>query len=184
MVDPSAVRKSIGEPSAPDVERIPVPGGTLLGIRTTVWTRRTMPDPRNPRTLPSRRHPFAIEPGTGGEDSRFRPVPEPQPLDPEHPELAELSVDIENRHHLTWASQQAAAYVLAENDWRASIASQGVMEAVWLVATTYRHGDGNDPATALTTVEGSSRDTAAHNILGVHSADVPYDDNDARMRGR
>lgn len=182
VVDPSAVRKSIGEPHDPDVESIPVPGGTLYGIRTSVWTRRTMPDPRNPRTLPSRRHPFAIDPGTGAEDSRFRPVPEPQPLDPDLPANAELVVDIENRHHLTWACQQAAAYVLAENDWRASIASQGVMEAVWLVATTYRHGDGHASATALTTVEGSSRDTAAHSILGVHSADVPYDDNDARMR--
>jgi hypothetical protein len=63
VVDPSEVRKSIGEPTDPDVERIAVPGGTLLGIRTSVWARRTMPDPRNPRTLPSRRHPFAIDPG-------------------------------------------------------------------------------------------------------------------------
>ncbi|MCI4652590.1 hypothetical protein [Sphingomonas aquatilis] len=182
VVDPSAVRKSIGEPSGPDVERIPVPGGTLLGIRTAVWARKTMPDPRNPRTLPSRRHPFAIDPGTGGEDSKFRPVPEPQALDPARPQSAELAVDIENRHHLIWASQRAAAFVLAENDWRKSIASQGVMEAVWLVATTYRHADGSAPATALTTVEGSSRDTATHSILGVHSADVPYDDADAKMR--
>lgn len=182
VVDPSAVRKSIGEPSDPDVERIPVPGGTLLGIRTAVWARKTMPDPRNPRTLPSRRHPFAIAPGTGGEDSKFRPVPEPQALDPARPQSAELAVDIENRHHLIWASQRAAAFVLAENDWRKSIASQGVMEAVWLVATTYRHADGSAPATALTTVEGSSRDTATHSILGVHSADVPYDDADAKMR--
>ena len=67
VVDPSEVRKSIGDTTDPDVEKIPVPGGTLLGIRTSVWARRTMPDPRNPRTLPSRRHPFAIDPGTGGE---------------------------------------------------------------------------------------------------------------------
>jgi hypothetical protein len=170
VIDPTEVRKSIGEPTDPDVERIPVPGGTLLGIRTSVWARRTMPDPRNPRTLPSRRHPFAVDPGTGGEESKFRPVPEPQPLNPDNPCLGELAVDIENRHHLTWASQQAANYVLAENDWRTSIASQGVMEAVWLVATTYQHADGAAPVTTLTTVEGSSRDTAVHNILGIHSA--------------
>lgn len=182
VVDPSDVRKTIGDTTDPDVEKIPVPGGTLFGIRTAVWARRTMPDPRNPRTLPSRRHPFAIEPGTGGEDSKFRPVPEPQPLDPAHPQSVELAVDIESRHHLTWASQQAASFVLAENDWRKSIESQGVMEAVWLVATTYRHADGSAPATTLTTVEGSSRDTAVHSILGVHSADVPYDDADAKLR--
>lgn len=182
VVDPSEVRKSIGEPTDPDVEKIAVPGGTLLGIRTSVWARRTMPDPRNPRTLPSRRHPFAIDPGSGGEDSKFRPVPEPRCLDKNSPERAELAVDVENRHHLVWACQQAAGFVLAENDWRTSIESQGVMEAVWLVATTYQHADGSAPATTLTTVEGSSRDTAVHHLLGVHSADVPYDDNDARFR--
>jgi len=85
--------------------------------------------------------PFAIDPGTGGEDTKFRPVPEPRSLDPAQRHKAELAVDIENRHHLTWASQQAASFVLAENDWRASIESQGVMEAVWLVATTYEHAD-------------------------------------------
>jgi hypothetical protein len=184
IVNPSEVRKSVGEPSDPDVERIPVPGGTLLGIRTTVWARRIMPDPRNPRILPSRKHPFAVDPGTGGEDSKFRPVPEPQPVNPSAPTLAELAVEIESRHHLVWAAQMAAHYVLAENDWRKSIASQGVMEAVWLVATTYRHENGDQPVTALTTVEGSSRSTAVHNILGIHSADVPYDSEDTRMRSR
>ncbi|WP_202633009.1 hypothetical protein [Bradyrhizobium sp. LCT2] len=182
VVDPSEVRKSIGDTIDPDVEKIPVPGGTLLGIRTSVWARRAMPDPRNPRTLPSRRHPFAIDPGTGGEDSKFRPVPEPRSLDPAERYKAELAVDIENRHHLTWAAQQAASFVLTENDWRASIESQGVMEAVWLVATTYLHADESAPATTLTTVEGSSRATAVHNILGIHSADVPYDDGDAKLR--
>lgn len=184
IVNPSEVRRSIGEPSDPDVERIPVPGGTLLGIRTQVWARRIMPDPRNPRTLPSRKHPFAVDPGTGDEDSRFRPVPEPQPLDWDRPQSAELAVEVESRHHLAWAAQQTAAYVLSENDWSISIRSQGVMEAVWLVATTFKHADGADPATTLTTAEGSSRATAVHKLLQVVSGDVPYDDNDAGMRAR
>jgi hypothetical protein len=182
VVDPSAVRRSIGEPADPEVEHIAVPGGTLLGLRTMVWSRRVIPDPRNPRLLPSRRHPFAIEPGTGGEDARFRPVPEPRSKDGASPEIAELVVDVESRHHVTWASQQAAAYILGENDWRASIASQGVMEAVWLVATTYRHADGTQPVTTITTVEGSSRVTAVHDLLSIRSADVPYEDNETKLR--
>ena len=182
VVNPTEVRKSIGDPSDPDVEKILVPGGTLLGVRTSVWARRVMPDPRNPRTLPSRHHPFAIDPGTGGEDSKFRPVPEPRALDPDQPNKAELGMDIENRHHLTWAVQQAAGYILSENDWRMSIASQGVMEAVWVVCTTYQHGDGSAPATALTTAEGSSRITCVHDLLQIRSSDVPYDDNEARLR--
>ena len=182
VVDPAEVRKTVGDPLDAGVEEIAVPGGTLLGIRTSVWSRRVMPDPRNPRILPARRHPFAVDPGTGGEESRFRPLPEPKPLVTERPEEAELCVSLESRHQLVWASQQAAKYVLAENDWRSSIASQGVMEAVWLVATTYEHADGSDPVTALTTVEGSSRLTAVHDLLKIKSADVPYDEQEGKLR--
>jgi hypothetical protein len=183
VVDPSDVRKGIGEPTEPQVEEIPVlGGGTILGIRTRVWSRKVMPDPRNPRIGPSRRHPFAVDPGTGDEASKFRPVPEPRSPEGGSAEIAELVVDIESRHHLIWASQQAARYVLAENDWSQSIASQGVMEAVWLVPTQYRHADGSASVTTLTTVEGSSRATAVHSLLSVTSADVPYEDNDSKLR--
>jgi hypothetical protein len=182
VVDPTAVRKSIGEPDDPQVEEISVPGGTLQGIRAMVWARRIMPDPRNPRTLPSRKHPFAVEPGTAGDDAKFRPVPEPRSRDGASPETAELAVDIESSDHLTWACQQAASYILADNDWRSSIASQGVMEAVWLVATTFQHSDGSAPVTVPVTYEGSSRKTAVDALLGIRSADVPYDGNEAKLR--
>ncbi|BCH04982.1 hypothetical protein MesoLj131b_69810 (plasmid) [Mesorhizobium sp. 131-2-5] len=182
VVDPAAVRKSINDTADPTVESIAVPGGMLLGIRTAVWARRVMPDARNPRTLPSRRHPFAVEPGTGAEDSKFRPVPEPRTPAGVGPEIAELAVQIENREHLHWASQQAAGYVLANNNWKESIASQGVMESVYLVAMTYCHDDGVEPVTTLTTVDGSSRVTATHDILGIRSSDVPYDDQDTKFR--
>ncbi|MER9684665.1 MULTISPECIES: hypothetical protein [unclassified Mesorhizobium] len=183
VVDPAAVRKSINDTADPTVESIAVPGGTLLGIRTAVWARRIMPDARNPRTLPSRRHPFAVEPGKGAEDSKFRPVPEPRTPSGVGAEVAELAVQIESREHLHWASQQAAGYVLANNNWKDSIASQGVMESVYLVAMTYNHDDGIEPVTTLTTVDGSSRVTATHEILGIRSSDVPYDDQDTKFRG-
>lgn len=182
VADPTLVRRNIGEVTDPQVEEIPIPGGTLLGIRTTVWARRVLPDPRNPRIGPSRRHPFAVAPGTGGEDSRFRPVSEPKTPKGRLGDAPELEVQIESPEHLIWASAQAANYVLAENDWRASIASQGVMEAVWLAATTYQHEDGTDPVATLTTVEGSSRTSAVHNLLNIRSADVPYDDYDSKLR--
>jgi hypothetical protein len=182
VVDPTDVRKTIADPLDPVVEEIAVPGGTLLGIRTCVWSRRIIPDPRNPRILPARRHPFAIDPGTGGEDSKFRPIQEPKGRNAGNPQEAELCVDIESRHQLTWASQQAAKYVLADNDWRGSIASQGVMEAVWLVATTYNHADGTERVTTLTTVEGSSRITAVHYLLKVRSADIPYEEQETKLR--
>ncbi|MDQ0469390.1 hypothetical protein [Labrys wisconsinensis] len=182
VVDPSEVRKLIGDPADPGAEHIAVPGGTLQGFRTQVWARRVMPDPRNPRTLPSRRHPFAVDPGTGAEASRFRPVAEPHSPEEGHPNAAELVVDVESRDHLDWASQQAATFILTNNDWRESIQSQGVMEAVYLVATTYRHANGDPDATALTSIDGSSRLTASHSNLEVRSSDVPYDDADSKLR--
>lgn len=182
VVDPAAVRKGIGEPTEPQVEEIAVPGGTIQGIRTYVWARKVMPDPRNPRIGPSRCHPFAVTPGTGSEASKFRPVPEPRSPEGGSPEIAELVVEIDSRHHLIWASQQAARFVLAENNWTESIASQGVMEAVWLVPTQYRHVDGTAAVTTLTSAEGSSRTTAVHELLSISSADVPYEENDTKLR--
>lgn len=183
VVNPSDVRRAIGDPLSPEYERIAVPGGTLRGIRTFVWARRIMPDPRNPRTLPSRRHPFAVDPGTGADESKFRPLPEPVARFPEQPERAELAVEIESRHHIEWASRLAAEYVQHNNDWADSIALQGVMEAVWLVPTTYLSADGSVPVSTLVTAEGSSRATGVHKILGVRSSDVPYEDSDQKIRG-
>ena len=182
VVDPAIVRKAIGEADDPQVDEIPVPGGVLLAIRTQLWSRRIMPDPRNPRNRPSLRHPFAIDPGTGGEESKFRPVPDPRTPEGHDPSTPELEVEIESRHHLTWASAQAKQHILAKNNWRSSIESQGVMEAVWVVPTTYRHTDGTAPVTILTTVEGSSRTTAVHDILEVRSADAPYEEYEAKLR--
>src|SRR5262249_4690050 len=115
VVDPSEVRKSIGDTTDPDVEKIPVPGGTLLGIRTSRAPRPPTPGRwrRGPPSFPS---PL----GRGEKVPIPPPAPEPRSLDPAQRHKAELAVDIENRHHLTWASQQAASFVLAENDWRAS----------------------------------------------------------------
>ena len=74
LCDPQGDRRA---EEGPQAERIAVPGGKVLGIRAEVWSRRIMPNPGNPRTLPIRRHPFAVDPGIAGEDSRFRPMPEP-----------------------------------------------------------------------------------------------------------
>lgn len=171
-VNPAELRKAADAP-----EHIPVPGGTILGIRAGAWSRRVIPDPRNPRIGPARRHPFAVDPGTS-EDSRFRPVPEPTSAGV-RPELA---VAVESREHLTWAADQAKRYVLKENDWRDSIRSQGVMTEVWVTASTYRHADDSTDVCVPTTAEGSSRMTGVHDILGERSVDLAYDTGDRQMR--
>lgn len=173
VVDPAEIRKSADNPEA-----LYVPGGTLYGLRTRVWTRRIMPDPRNPRVGPARRHPVAVAPGST-EEAHFRPVPEPDPAPDGRPEL---HLAIESREHLTWASVIAKKYILKDNDWRLSIRNQGVMTEVWLSAVTLVHGDGNAAVTVPVTSEGSSRTVACHDILDIRSADVPYSRDDRALR--
>lgn len=173
VVDPAEVRKAADNP-----EQLFVPGGTLFGLRTRVWTRRVMPDPRNPRVGPARRHPVAVAPGST-EEAHFRPIPEPEPAGDGRPELR---LEIENREHLTWASVIAKKYILKDNDWRLSIRNQGVMTEVWLSAVTLVHGDGTAPVTVPVTSEGSSRLVACHDILDIRSADVPYSRDDRSLR--
>lgn len=173
VVDPAEIRKAADSP-----EELHVPGGTLYALRTRVWTRRVMPDPRNPRVGPARRHPVAVRPGST-EDAYYRPIPEPDPNVDGRPEL-ELA--IENRDHLTWASAIAKKYILKDNDWRLSIRNQGVMTEVWVSAVTLQHADGTAPVTVPVTSEGSSRVTACHDILDIRSADVPYSRDDRALR--
>lgn len=172
-VDPAEIRKAADNP-----EQLYVPGGTLLGLRTRVWTRRAMPDPRNPRVGPARRHPIAVTPGSI-EEAHFRPIPEPDPAPDGHPEL---QLAIESREHLAWASVIAKKFILKDNDWRMSIRNQGVMTEVWLSAVTLVHADGTAPVTVPVTSEGSSRLVACHDILDIRSADVPYSRDDRSLR--
>jgi hypothetical protein len=188
-VDPTTARKFIGDPETPNFEVRRTPIGIVKGIPVDVWASRVMPDPRNPRTSPEKKHPFAVDPGTGDASRRYAPVPDPRSAD--SPGAPELLVNIENSDHLAFAHSQAADCIRKKNDWEPSIRSQGVMEPIWLAATTYRHADGSPDAIALTTVDGSSRLTAVHSILRdksadflkFKSADVPYrGDDDAKFR--
>lgn len=188
-VDPAAARKFIGEPEDPNFEIRRTPIGIVKGIPIEVYATRVMPDPRNPRTSPEKKHAFAISPGTGELAHRYPPIADPHSSD--SPGAPELLASIQSRDHLSNAHSMAADYIRRNNDWEDSIRSQGVMEPIWLAATTYRHDDGSPDVVALTTVDGSSRLTAVHailrdkeaNFLKLKSADVPYrGEDDAKFR--
>lgn len=148
-----------------------------------------MPDPRNPRTSPEKKHAFAVTPGSGDLAHRYPPIADPRSS--ETPGAPELLATIRSRDHLAHAHSMAADYIRKNNDWEDSIRSQGVMEPIWLALTSYRHEDGSRDVMALTTVDGSSRLTAVHAILRdkeadflkLKSADVPYrGEDDAKFR--
>jgi hypothetical protein len=173
VVDPSAARRAAESP-----ERLSVPGGVILAVRAEVWSRYIMPDPRNPRIGPARRHPASNLVGRG-ESTRLRPLAEPAAAPSGRPELVQ---QLQSQEHLAWAAKQARDYVLDNNDWRDSIRHQGVMTEVWLAATTFEHLDGGPGVTIPVTAEGSSRMTCVHDLLEVRSADVPYDRDERKMR--
>jgi hypothetical protein len=172
-VDPSAARRAADNP-----ERLLVPGGVILAVRTDVWARYIVPDPRNPRIGPARRHPASTLVGRG-ESTRLRPLIEPKAAPGGRPELVQ---QIQSQEHLAWAAQQARDYVIDNNDWRNSIRHQGVMTEVWLAATTFEHLDGSPSVTVPVTAEGSSRVTCVHDLIDVRSADVPYERDERKMR--
>jgi hypothetical protein len=173
VVDPSAARRAVDNP-----ERLPVPGGVILAIRAEVWARCIIPDPRNPRIGPARRHPASNLVGSD-ESTRFRPLSEPTTASGDRPELVQ---SVQNQEHLAWASKQARDYVIEKNDWRDSIRNQGVMTEVWLAATTFAHEDGTPSVTVPVTAEGSSRMTCVHDLLEIRSADVPYARDERKLR--
>ncbi|MEC3995287.1 hypothetical protein VSR01_17765 [Actinacidiphila sp. DG2A-62] len=150
----------------------------ILAIRADVWARYIIPDPRNPRIGPSRRHPASNLIGTG-ESTRFRPLAEPIAASGSRPELVQR---LANQEHLAWAAQLSKEYVLDHNDWRESLRHQGVMTEVWLAATAFQHEDSTPGVTVPVTVEGSSRVTCAHDLLDLRSADVPYLRDTAKLR--
>lgn len=188
-VDPSEARKFIGDPENPNFEIRRTPIGIVKGIAVDVWATRVMPDPRNPRTSPEKKHAFAVTPGSGDLAHRYPPIADPRSS--ETPGAPELLATIRSRDHLAHAHSMAADYIRKNNDWEDSIRSQGVMEPIWLALTAYRHEDGSPDVMALTTVDGSSRLTAVHAILRdkeadflkLKSADVPYrGEDDAKFR--
>lgn len=173
VVDPSTVRRMVETP-----ERLPVPGGVLLAIRAEVWARCVIPDPRNPRIGPARRHPASNLVGRD-ESTRFRPLSEPTAAPDRQPGLLQR---LQNQEHLAWAAKQAHDYVIDNNDWRDSIRNQGVMTEVWLAATTFVHENGAPSVTVPVTAEGSSRMTCVHDLLDIRSADVPYARDERKLR--
>src|ERR1700733_12675507 len=80
--------------------------GIVKGIPVEVYASRVMPDPRNPRTSPEKKHAFAIPPGSGDLSHRYPPIPDPRSS--ETPGAPELLVGIQSRDHLAHAHSTAA----------------------------------------------------------------------------
>ncbi len=157
MVHHVEARDSIRNP-----EHRRVPGGELVMVAADAWAPKLGSDPANMRTSQAQIHPFAVTPGTGGENSRFAPLRPPASHPSGRPELV---ADVYSRVHLEWAYGRAAEFVLAHNNWTDSIAAQGVMEAIWATPVHYHHRDDGSTLVVPQSSEGSSRVIATHHNI-------------------
>jgi hypothetical protein len=157
IVDHGEARDSIRNP-----ERRRVPGGELIMVAADAWAARLGSDPANMRTSQAQIHPFAVSPGSAGENSRFAPLRPPASHPSGRPELV---ADVDSRMHLEWAYGRASEFVLTHNNWTDSIAAQGVMESVWVTPIHYQHRDDGTVLVVPQSSEGSSRVSATHHNM-------------------
>jgi hypothetical protein len=162
-VDPAEARRHLDR-----LTPVRVPGGTFQALDTLVWAPGILAYATNNREASARHYPAGVEPGTA-EAARYRPLREPT----DAPDgSARLELSAEEQGHLMWSLERSVKFLLENNDISTSIAHQGVLQHVTVVPIRTTFDDGSDSIVMLGTVDGSSRTTSAHHVLGLTPDDV------------
>lgn len=170
--DPGAIRQRIGATASgdsPGVISLRVPDGVLQVIPADVNALAVAAWLVNPRQASRLRYPVE-EPLGHSEATRFLPLTSIA----SRPDHDELVLDVQSQEHAVWAYDRMTEYLRDLNDLAPRIAKESVISPVVLVPTRIVAENGEAPITILTSVDGSSRVTAAQRILGVSGQDVLY----------
>jgi len=160
VTDPTAVRNRLSA-----VNTLRVRGAELFTVEATVFAPAVAPYLANPRAAGSWQFPAAG-------DGSLRPLCSIASADGS---LApELLIKADSPEHVAGILSTNAMVLTGSNNYRESIAEQGVLRPVILAVLTVSHADGTMPLSILTAVDGSSRITACHEILGLSSTSVFY----------
>jgi hypothetical protein len=162
IVDPADARKRLDR-----LTPVRVPGGTFYAVETLTWAPAVMAYAVNNREAVARHYPAGIEPGTA-EAARYRPLRPPTSAEP----LARLDLEAEEPDQLLWSLERSVKFLLENNNLSQSIAAQGVMQHVTAVPVQVSFADKSSPIVMLGTLDGSSRTTGAHSVLGLTAHDV------------
>jgi hypothetical protein len=162
-VRPDQVRRRLEEP----VE-LRVPGGILLVVESSVWTPMISPYPTNPREMGQRLYPLGL-PNADSDGLLDEPVQSRR-------YHGELTLSVQRPKQLADRLRNAEAWLVNENDLRADIRTDGILQPVTLVALTIRHRDRSSAVALLSAADGSSRISSAHRLLGLDPADLIYND--------
>ena len=150
VVDPSVLRARI-EHTIP----LRVPGGTLMVLPAEAWSLRLVIDCTNPRTAALQNYQFGWRAGSHETDA---PIRQPEALK----DRCELKVTVKDRAHLTNALAQMQASIRTINpSVMDSVPHQGVMVPIILAVMHFEHQKTNEIRCALSSIDGSSRLTAA-----------------------
>lgn len=152
------------------------PYGVLHLLPLRVYAPLAVPGIANPRLHAHRTPPFA--------DPTARPPLEPALADPSQPILR---VSLEDRDHGEQALRETRAWLTGKEaaDLEALIRPYGVQVPVTLVVQEFAHDDGSESVHLLAGLDGSTRISICHSLLGMDTADVPYRMwTNGRTRGR
>ncbi len=161
-VRPDDVRRRLSAP----VE-LRVPGGTMLVVESTVFSHGVTTYPTNLRELGVRRYPLGI----AGDAAEDKPITDPS-ADPDH--SCELLLEVGDRSKLSEQLRSSETWLHQHNPLADEVGVEGVLQPVTLAGMRVDHRDGGPSVHLLTAVDGSSRTTAAHRLLGADPADLVY----------
>jgi hypothetical protein len=163
VVDPAEARRRLDR-----LTPVRVPGGTFMALDTLVWAPAIVGYATNNREASARHYPAGVEPGTA-EAARYRPLRDPTDASDGSARL-ELAAD--SPAHLMWSLERSVKFLLENNDLTSSISNQGVLQHVTVVPVRTTFADEAAPLVMLGSVDGSSRTTSAHHVLGLTPQDV------------
>ncbi|MGM9468465.1 hypothetical protein [Streptomyces murinus] len=151
-VRPDDMRRKLVEPA-----ELRVQGGTLLIVETRLWSIAVLPHPANPREYGHRQY------ALGGSGAWGTTMTEPKSSSFG---AAELTMHVESPDVITRRLDGAKSRLARDNPLAQDLAVEGVLQPLTVVSLTVTHDDGQPHRALLIAADGSSRISAAHEILG------------------
>ncbi|WP_158685006.1 hypothetical protein [Streptomyces sp. LaPpAH-108] len=169
-VRPDDMRRKLVEPA-----ELRVQGGTLLIAETRLWSVAVLPHPANPREYGHRQY------ALGGSGTWGATITEPKSY---ASGVAELAMHVESPSVIAQRLESAKSRLVRDNPLAQDLAVEGVLQPLTVVSLNVTHEDGQPNRALLIAADGSSRISAAHDILGYEPSRIACEwiDDDRKLR--
>ncbi|MGW2598903.1 hypothetical protein [Streptomyces klenkii] len=165
------MRRKLTEPA-----ELRVQGGTLLITETRLWSAAVLPHPANPREYGHRQYALG-GPGAWG-TTMAEPGSSPSGA-------AELAMHVGFPDVIAQRLESTKSRLIQDNPLAQDIAVEGVLQPLTVVPLSVTHEDGHPDGALLITADGSSRISAAHELLGYEPSRIAYEwsGDERKLRG-